>query len=71
MTREELEASIKYVLKQTMGFSPKVLNFSQPKWSQKENFLGCYSNAAVNENMTGEECFFTTGFVLEQNTSQA
>ena len=57
MTREDVASSIKFVLKQTMGFSPKVLNFSQPKWSQKENFLGCYSNAAVNENMTGPEFY--------------
>ena len=54
MSREEVEGSIAFVLNKTIGLKPKILNFSHPKFSQMENFLGCYTNAAISEKMTGQ-----------------
>ena len=57
MSRSDVEESIKFVLKKTLGLSPKIQNFSQPRWSQLDSYLGCYTNAAVKEDMTGPEFY--------------
>jgi hypothetical protein len=57
MSREEVEESLQSTIKKSLGFSPKILNFSQPKWSQIPQFLGCYTNAAICPGMTGPEFY--------------
>ena len=57
MSRSDVEESIKFVLTKTLGISPKIQNFSQPRWSQLDSYLGCYTNAAVKEDMTGPEFY--------------
>ena len=57
MSREEAMDAIRYVLRTALDFQPTILNFSQPKWSEMENFLGCYSNVAIHPGMEGKAGF--------------
>jgi len=57
MDRESVRDAIMLVLAKTLNIQPRILNFSQPKWSQIGQFMGCYSNVALHPGMTGPEFY--------------
>ena len=57
MDREAVKASIKFVLNNALKIQPHIINFSHPKWSQIDQFLGCYSNVALHPGLTGPEFY--------------